>query len=214
MKTKNIWIYIVRYFFLGIFLLILSKAKPILWLGIFGISLVAAFVFGRVYCGWICPMNTLMNLVGFVTKKLNIKRRKSPKLIVNGWLAIVLLIVSVLVMVIVKRMTGVNIPVLPFFLVLSVLITFVYEPYVFHNKICPFGVLQRATGKFAFFSRGVDKNKCIGCKLCEKVCPAEAVTVSLESQKAAINSELCHQCFECEIVCPKNAISYGHSRQR
>lgn len=48
------------------------------------------------------------------------------------------------------------------------------------------------------------KNGCIGCKICEKKCPAGAIKVS--DFHASINYELCNGCGECVKVCPVKAI--------
>ncbi len=45
---------------------------------------------------------------------------------------------------------------------------------------------------------------CIGCAKCFKVCPYEAIT--MENNKAFIDSEKCKLCRKCVVVCPTNAI--------
>ena len=50
----------------------------ILWLGIFGITLLLALLLGRVYCGWMCPMNTLMLPTAWLSKKLNLQAKIAP----------------------------------------------------------------------------------------------------------------------------------------
>ena len=51
---------IIRILFLALFIFLLANGKVLLWLALFAVSLVAALIFGRVYCGYACPMNTLM----------------------------------------------------------------------------------------------------------------------------------------------------------
>lgn len=209
MNIKKLQINLVRIGFLILFLVIMSKGTPVLWLVLFGVSLIAALFFGRIFCGWICPMNTLMVVTEWIDKKLGIKLKGTPKVLESGWMQWVVLFASIASMAAIKKLIGVNIPVLLYLLVLSVLVTLRYKPEVFHNKICPFGILQGFAGKFAFFSRRVDADKCIGCKMCEKACPSQAIKVVPQSSKAEINSKLCHQCYSCELVCPKYAIDYG-----
>ena len=45
---------------LALFLFLLANGKVVIWLVLFGVSLMAALIFGRIYCGYACPMNTLM----------------------------------------------------------------------------------------------------------------------------------------------------------
>jgi Na+-translocating ferredoxin:NAD+ oxidoreductase RNF subunit RnfB len=46
---------------------------------------------------------------------------------------------------------------------------------------------------------------CIGCKLCQKNCPSDAITV--ENFLAVIHPEKCTNCGKCEEVCPTKAIN-------
>ena len=200
---------IIRILFLALFIFLLANGKVLLWLALFAVSLVAALIFGRVYCGYACPMNTLMIPIEWLSKKLKLQTADAPKWLKNGYFTWITLGISVAVMLLSKRLLHVDLPILPFWLVMSILITLRYKPAVFHNLICPFGALQRSFGRFARLSEKVDKDACVGCKLCEKACPSNAIVVSSEDKKAVINTALCHQCIKCQQVCPKDAIHYS-----
>lgn len=200
---------IIRILFLALFIFLLANGKVLLWLALFAVSLVAALIFGRVYCGYACPMNTLMIPIEWLSKKLKLQTADTPKWLKNGYFTWITLGISVAVMLLSKRLLHVDLPILPFWLVMSILITLRYKPAVFHNLICPFGALQKSFGRFARLSEKVDKDACVGCKLCEKACPSNAIVVSSEDKKAVINTALCHQCIKCQQVCPKDAIHYS-----
>ncbi|MBN1190916.1 MAG: 4Fe-4S binding protein [Dehalococcoidales bacterium] len=48
------------------------------------------------------------------------------------------------------------------------------------------------------------KDRCVGCGLCVKVCPGQAI--DLIGKKAIINQHRCNQCRVCLGVCPRGAI--------
>ncbi|HHT06687.1 MAG TPA: 4Fe-4S binding protein [Hydrogenispora sp.] len=200
---------IIRILFLGLFIILLAKGRIMLWLGLFGASLVAALLFGRVYCGYVCPMNTLMVPAEWISKKLKFQTSRTPRWLNNVYFSWIFLVFSVGTMLVFKRRLGINLPILPLWLVISIFVTLRYKPQVFHNLICPFGVLQRIFGRLARWSKKVDPKVCTGCKRCEKSCPSGAIAVIGEDKKAAIDPALCHQCTDCQQVCSVDAIYVG-----
>lgn len=48
----------------------------------------------------------------------------------------------------------------------------------------------------------IDKNLCIDCKLCRKMCPVNAI-----SEDYVVDNSLCTRCNSCIEGCPKDAIS-------
>jgi len=57
----------------------------------------------------------------------------------------------------------------------------------------------------------VDRDKCKGCKLCERVCPVLAIKV--ESKKAVLDMENCMGCANCEQRCSERAITMAYRKQ-
>lgn len=206
---KKYLVTLIRILFLGLFILLLAKGRVMLWLGLFGVSLVVALFCGRVYCGYVCPMNTLMVPVERIAKKLKLQTDRTPRGLNNAPFAWFFLVLSVGTMLVFKKRLGINLPLLPIWVVISILVTLRYKPQVFHNLICPFGALQKSFGRFTRWSKQVDPRACTGCKRCEKSCPSGAIAVQSEDRKAVIAPNLCHQCTACQQVCSVNAIYVG-----
>jgi len=55
------------------------------------------------------------------------------------------------------------------------------------------------------------REKCVGCGLCSKTCPAFAITMmSIEKRTfPVIDLSKCIFCYQCEEVCPRGAIKRG-----
>lgn len=208
MKTLRM---IIQYLSLAAFAFLVSQGKMTLWLGVFAVGLILSFVFGRGYCGYLCPMNAVMRPAQWISKKLGLQHAQAPKWLGSKIFPWAFIVLTLGLMLGGKRVLNVQLPVLAILLGIAFVMTLFYKPEVFHNRMCPFGALLSVTGRYAFNSEGVDADDCIGCKLCEKACAAQAIQVEPETKKAVITTALCHQCKACEDVCPKDAISYGRA---
>ena len=202
----------IRLLFLAAFVLLIINGKVMVWLALYVLSLLVAPIFGRVYCGYVCPMNTAMIPAHWLSRKLKWQATHAPKGLKNGILPWIFLLVSMALMLVFKRVLQINFPILPLWLVLSVLVTLRYKPAVFHNLLCPFGAPQKLFARFSLLKKSVDHAACIGCKRCEVVCPSDAIVVAADDRKAVITPALCHQCTSCRDICPTQAIRYSKNR--
>jgi NADH-quinone oxidoreductase subunit J len=100
--------------------------------------------------------------------------------------------------------------------------------YFFRPKVTlnyPFekGVLSpRFRGEHALRRYPTGEERCIACKLCEAICPAQAITIEAEPRadglrrttRYDIDMTKCIYCGYCEESCPVDAIVEGHRDPR
>ena len=74
----------------------------------------------------------------------------------------------------------------------------------FCKYICPITVFLKPMSYFSLFRIQCDKEKCISCDKCKRVCPMD-VNVTDNSRKRKNGTE-CILCMECVKNCPKKAL--------
>lgn len=78
------------------------------------------------------------------------------------------------------------------------------DEYIDHiiNKKCSAGVCKNLT------SYSIEKNTCIGCGLCIRKCPVDAISGN-KKEPHAIDIDKCIKCGSCYSVCPTSAVKIG-----
>ncbi len=66
----------------------------------------------------------------------------------------------------------------------------------------PVPVTEGFRGKIAY-----DREKCIGCQMCIRVCPARVIEFKPEEKKIRMYVARCTYCAQCVDVCPVGALS-------
>jgi heterodisulfide reductase subunit A len=56
----------------------------------------------------------------------------------------------------------------------------------------------------------IDETMCSGCRICNTMCPFNAISYDEEKEVSVINSALCQGCGTCVAACPAGAISGNH----
>lgn len=193
--------------FLALFIFLVAQGKTQGWMIVFLLGIILSKIWGRFYCGWLCPINTLMESSGKVLKSLGIKKRALPGFLKNPlWRTGILgIFIATFVFILVS---GHKIPVLIILLALGVGISFIYPQLLWHRYLCPYGTILQLMGRHTLYSMKIDNDKCVSCQLCKKVCKAGAID-NHDDGSWVIDPGLCFQCLECSLACNKAGIHYG-----
>ncbi|MFN2339748.1 MAG: 4Fe-4S binding protein [Halanaerobium sp.] len=173
---------------------------------IFSAGLLISLAVGRLYCSWACPMNTLMRPISWIYKKFNLNRFKGPDFMRKSWFRW-LILTFVVVLMAASRQIGLNINIILYLTVFSVIFSLFFEEALWHKSVCPFGTVLSVSEKAAKFGLQVDKGECISCSKCEAVCTNNTILVDENNKREIVNND-CLLCFKCEEACPTDAISY------
>jgi NosR/NirI family nitrous oxide reductase transcriptional regulator len=162
---------------------------PLTGLLFFIIPLLFALAYGRVFCAGVCPLGAIQELTGFkpvkLTKAVEVVLASIPFI----YLGIAVLFASTNSQFIICRydpFVGIFRLDAPYTMIIfGVLLLlagiFVNRPYC--RFLCPYGVLLNIFSRFAGKHLTITPAECINCRLCEEVCPYDAIIPSDTEQK-------------------------------
>lgn len=187
--------------------LLTKNDKLQLFFILFLAGVVVSLFAGRLFCGWICPMNTIFRVINALYKKLKIKRINPPVFLTNKIVRILFLLLFI-ASLLVTKISGVHINMLLYIILFSVLVTLFIKEEFWHRNLCPFGTILSFTSRKAGRSLKIDEETCISCGKCQKVCPSQSIS-TLENTKRRNQPNECLLCLQCSDACPEDICNYG-----
>ena len=199
---------------------------------VFVLMLLGSVFFGRLFCGWICPMGGMQECLFSVNEK-------APK---QGWknnikyVIWTMWIITVIVCCIYRKMEltidffymtdhGISVTEIYNYVIYYGVIVLILIPAVFFGKrvfchyfcwMAPFMIIGTKIRHFLHFP-GIrimsEKEKCISCKKCNQKCPMQINVAEFVQDNRDFGAE-CIQCGACVDNCPQKALSYGFKRSR
>ncbi len=174
------------------------------------------YVFGRVWCGWICHLGALQEFVHKPNRLAFLHGEGARKAMRVTRYVLFFSLLAQLALTKENLFIHVN----PFkvafnmrsfylsgWILLGILLVsslYVYRPFC--RSACPVGLMLGWVGRLPFASKLALNDDCRTCKLCSKACPAEAVTTA--HQQIQIRHEDCFACGSCMDACRRDSISF------
>lgn len=194
---------------------------------VFASLFVLSLVFGRIFCGWMCPVGGLQEGIGDILKK----RAKGGRLsrikfiIWIPWLAVIIYnIISAggfkTVDFLLGTENGISLLSTHAYIIYYIVLVTVVVLAIFTGRrgfchygcwIAPFmmiGTKIKQSIKYPSLHLNADKDKCIHCQLCTKNCPM-SLDVHLMVEKGDMYNSECILCGKCVDTCPKSVIHYS-----
>lgn len=181
---------------------------------------ILAFLLGRVFCSWVCPINFLSSILDRVAAVLARTGRKDRWLLSRHvlWFALLLEVILAMVMgaplfvfLSPPGLVGRELMLLVFFhtvavegiIILIVLTLNLITRRFYCRYLCPLGGLLALLGAKRRLQVQQDETACTKCRQCDRACP-----LGLEPSKGEGASIYCWNCGDCVDACKFNALNF------
>jgi len=199
---KNIRLF-VRIFFLGLILYLWYIGKTDIWGPLVFLGLLATPLFGRLYCGWLCPVSTSIDLIRPALPEPPLQKYV-PQMLDKKVNAVLFLLMLGYIIFFIKTNWGI-----PFFILMipfGIILTFFFSESCAHRN-CLVGIIYSWLARFSRKTYRSNTETCALCLHCITVCPTNCLDL-VAGDRIKTDKKNCLCCGKCVSVCPKNAIAY------
>lgn len=185
------------------------------------VSLVAALLFGRIWCGYVCPLGFYQEIISLLRKKLRIPGLSIPNRMKSALKPIRYIILAAFVIGMTFMGTRPLIYIRPdkvflskgigifSVIVLGVMTGICFLSERFFCRICPLGTARGFANKISLAKIKKKGSACTHCRACIEVCPMDIDEVYKERDKEDVTKPDCIFCMKCIEACPeKGALSF------
>lgn len=178
-----------------------------------------ALLGGRVFCAWVCPVNPVTDLAGWLRQHLPVPTLFGLNRNVRYFVLTAALVLSVVAGVAAFEWVS-PIGMLQRGIVfgmglgfLSLIAIFLFDLLILKNgwcgHLCPLGAFWSLVGATAQIRVRFDKDTCTHCGECARVCPEPQVLNLKKLEQAGwVASGECSNCGRCTALCPEGSLGF------
>jgi ferredoxin-type protein NapH len=193
------------------------------FIGALIILLFYGLIGGRAFCSWVCPINLVTDLAGWLRRKLNIDREGRRVLISRRfryWFLGTMLVLSFIVGAAAFEFIN-PIGILTRGVIFGIgfgwaliLTIFLFDLFIVKNgwcgHMCPVGATYSIIGSRSLIRVEHNHLNCTNCGNCKEVCPEKEVLNPIIYRKSGfIDGIECTNCGRCVEVCNDNALKFS-----
>jgi NapH/MauN family ferredoxin-type protein len=188
-----------------------------------GVFLVATLVFGRVFCGYFCPLGAIQEWLRALGRKLGVKKDLELPAGLDKYLRYVKYIVLAVVVyysfylgdLVFRNYDPYNAlmhlgaefeeKVFGYIILVLVLIGALFSKSLWCRYFCPLGAFFGMVRKFSFLEIERNAKTCISCGGCDQNCPANLKIATAET----VDEADCISCGQCIKNCPEKSLNWA-----
>lgn len=210
----------------------LAAGHPVTGTAVVGVLIVVvfyAFIGGRIFCSWVCPINLLTDGAFWLNRRLGLKQGVTISSSTRYWfMAMILVLAAVTGSIVWEQLNPVTM--LQRGLVFGGLVggmgagwlllsaIFLFDAFVMRHgwcgHLCPVGAMYSLLGFTSVLRvKAEQREQCTDCMDCFTVCPEPRVIRPAlkgdEGSSAVILSNNCLNCGRCIDICPHNIFRFS-----
>jgi len=187
-----------------------------------GAAIVLLFYFltgGRAFCGWVCPVNMVTDLAGWLKRRFELKSQFRIDRGTRFWIMALAIPVSAIAGIAafewVSPIAMLHREVIfgPSLGLLCIAGILLLDLFIVRNgwcgSLCPLGAFYSLVGHRSPLRVGFDEARCDRCGDCVRICPeAHVIDYAEMTARGFIASGDCLNCARCLEVCPRDAFRF------
>ena len=175
---------------------------------------------GRVFCGWVCPMNLVTDLAGWLRTRLKLNDLFRLPRSTRYWILGMALLLSALMGVAAFEWVS-PISMLHRELIYgaglgltAALGIFVFDLLILKHgwcgHLCPLGAFYGLIGQRALLRVRFDDLTCTHCGECARVCPEpQVLNLKQAAEHGMVIAGACSNCARCIPICPEHSLDFA-----